>query len=360
MRFGDRPTVSQGSEAMKACVYRQYGGPEVLEVIDRPTPAPARGEVLVQVAVSGVNPTDWKTRRGTTAPPEFPFPEVVPNQDGAGVIVEVGEGCDRARRGGRVWIWESGWQRADGTAQEYVALPENHAVLLPDDATFDLGASIGVPALTAHRCLTIGTGSTGRLGRDALSGRTVLVAGGAGAVGHATIELARWSGASVVTTVSSDEKARLAEAAGAQAVINYRTENVVAKVRDFAPQGVDLVVEVDAVTNAEIDRDILASNGTIAIYASDGRDLPIPVRPAMTLNARYAFTLLYTVPVAAKVAAIEDVSSALLDGALRVGEAAGLPLHRFPLADIRAAHVAVESGVTGKVLVDVSDPGSGR
>jgi len=356
VRSDDHPADSEGSEAMKACVYRRYGGPEVLEVIDRPMPAPGRGEVLVQVAVSGVNPTDWKTRRGTTAPRELPFPEVVPNQDGAGVIVEVGEGCDRARRGERVWIWESGWQRADGTAQEYVALPGDHAVLLPDDATFDLGASIGVPALTAHRCLTIGAGSPGRLGRDALAGRTVLVAGGAGAVGHATIELARWAGASVVTTVSSEEKARLAEAAGAHAVVNYRTENVVAKVRDFAPQGVDLVVEVDSVTNAEIDRHVLTTNGTIAIYASDGRDLSIPVRPAMTLNARYEFVLLYMIPGGAKAAAIGGVSSAVFDGALRVGEDVGLPLHRFPLADIRAAHAAVEEGVTGKVLVDVSEP----
>ncbi|MFZ0060137.1 MAG: NADPH:quinone reductase [Acidimicrobiales bacterium] len=340
---------------MRACVYRRYGGPEVLEIIDRPRPVPGPREVLVEVAVSGVNPTDWKMRRGTTAPRDLPHPEVVPHQDGAGIIVEVGEGCDPVRLGERVWLWECAWQRADGTAQEFVAVGQNHAVNLPDPASFDLGASVGIPALTAHRCLTVGAGSTGRLGRDALSGRTVLVAGGAGAVGHAAIELARWSGALVITTVSSEAKAVLAGAAGAQSVINYRSEDVVSKVRELAPQGVDLVVEVDSVSNAEIDRKVLAPNATVSIYASDARDLSVPVRPVMTLNARYQFVFVYTIPATAKIAAIEDVAAAIADGALRVGEEAGLPLHRFPLEAIREAHIAVEKSVTGKVLVDVSD-----
>jgi NADPH2:quinone reductase len=341
---------------MRACVYRRYGGPEVLEVVDRPMPVPGPGEVLVQVIVSGVNPTDWKTRRGSTVPRELPFPEMVPQQDGAGVVVDVGDGCDPARSGERVWLWECAWHRADGAAQEFVALAGSHAVNLPDSASFDLGASVGIPALTAHRCLTVGVGSTGRLGPGALSGARVLVAGGAGAVGHAAVELARWSGALVIATVSSTEKEALAEAAGAHAVVNYRTEDVVSKVRDFAPQGVNLIVEVDSVTNAEIDRGILAPNGTVAVYASDGPDLLMPVRGAMTLNARYQFILVYTVPGAAKSAAVEDVAAAISDGALRVGDAAGLPLHRFPLEAIREAHAAVENGVTGKVLVDISEP----
>jgi NADPH2:quinone reductase len=341
--------------AMRACVYRGYGGPEVLEIIDRPRPVPGPGEVLVQIAVSGVNPTDWKMRRGTTASGVLPYPEVVPQQDGAGVIVEIGEGCDHARLGERVWLWECAWQRADGTAQEFVALAQNHAVLLPDRASFDLGASVGIPALTAHRCLTVGVDSTGRLGRDRLAGHTVLVAGGAGAVGHAAIELARWSGALVVTTVSSKEKAVLAKAAGAHAVINYRTEDVVARVRDFAPRGVDFIVEVNPPTNAEIDRAVLAPNGTVAVYASDTWDLSVPVRQAMTRNARYQFIFVYTVPATAKSAAVEDVAAAIGAGALRVGEDAGLPLHRFPLKAIRDAHSAVENGITGKVLVDVSE-----
>jgi NADPH2:quinone reductase len=337
-------------------VYRRYGGPEVLEVVDRPRPVPGPGEVLVQVVVSGVNPTDWKTRRGSTAPRELPYPEMVPQQDGAGVVVEVGEGCDPIRLGERVWLWECAWQRADGAAQEFVALAGDHAVHLPDSASFDLGASVGIPALTAHRCLTVGVGSTGRLRRGAMSGARVLVAGGAGAVGHAAIELARWSGAFVIATVSSTKKGALAEAAGADVVVNYRTEDVVSKVRDFAPQGVDLTVEVDSVTNAEIDGGVLAPNGTVAVYASDGRDLVMPVRRAMTLNARYQFILVYTVPGAAKSAAVGDVAAAISDRALRVGEGAGLPLHRFPLEAIREAHAAAENGVTGKVLVDISAP----
>lgn len=348
--------VPCGGGVMRACVYRRYGGPEVLEVVDRPRPVPGPGEVLVQVVVSGVNPTDWKMRRGSTAPRELPYPEMVPQQDGAGVVVEVGEGCDPARLGERVWLWECAWHRADGAAQEFVALAGSHAVNLPDSASFDLGAAVGIPALTAHRCLTVGVGSPGRLGPGALSGARVLVAGGAGAVGHAAIELARWSGAFVIATVSSMEKKALAEAAGAHAVVNYRTKDAVSKVRDLAPQGVDLIVEVDSVTNAEIDRGVLAPNGTVAVYASDAPDLLTPVRGAMTLNARYQFILVYTVPGAAKSAAVEDVAAAISDGALRVGEGAGLPLHRFPLEAIREAHAAVENGVTGKVLVDISEP----
>ncbi len=341
---------------MKACVYRRYGGPEVLDVVERPRPVPGPGEVLVEVAVSGVNPTDWKMRLGTTAPHALPYPEMVPAQDGAGVVVAVGDGVAPSRLGERVWLWECAWRRADGTAQEYVALPADHAVVLPAQASFDLGASVGIPALTAHRCLTVGEMSTKRLGPGALSGRTVLVAGGAGAVGHAAIELARWSGAAIVTTVSSEKKAILARAAGADIVLNYRSDDVVAMTRDFAPGGVDCIVEVDSVTNAGIDRDVLAANGTVAVYASDTRDLSLSVRPAMTLNARYQFVLVYTVPTAAKSAAVEDVAAAIADGALRVGEGAGLPLHRFPLERIREAHAAVEGGATGKVLVDVSQP----
>ncbi|MBV9023494.1 MAG: alcohol dehydrogenase catalytic domain-containing protein, partial [Streptomycetaceae bacterium] len=199
---------------MKAIVYTQRGGTDVLRVVERPIPEPAPGEVRVRVRVSGVNPTDWKVRQGLTAIGEMG--EQVPNQDGSGVIEAVGEGVDPARVGERVWLWLAAHDRPHGgTAQEYVVLPERHAVTLPEGASYELGAALGVPALTAHRCLTVADGGPTRLAPGALAGCAVLVAGGAGAVGNATIQLARWAGATVVTTVSGPRKAALAKAAGA-------------------------------------------------------------------------------------------------------------------------------------------------
>ncbi len=339
---------------MKSVVYTKTGGPEVLQLVERPDPTPGPGEVLVKVAVSGVNPTDWKNRAGKSPGESLPFPEVVPNQDGAGTVVAVGEGVDPARVGERVWLWESQWERADGTAQELVGLPARQAVRLPDEASFDLGASLGIPYLTAHRCLTVGTDGTDSIGPGSLDGHTVLVAGGAGAVGHSAVELARWAGATVVTTVSSPEKAELASAAGAHHIVNYRTGDPAEEIRKVAPDGVDLVVEVAPVANAELDRAVLASDATVAVYASGEGDLTIPVRWAMKINARYQFVLVYTVPERAKLQAVHDVEAAVAAGALRVGEDAGLPLHRFSLEQTVDAHAAVEEKVVGKVLIDVT------
>lgn len=336
---------------MRAIVYERAGGPEVLQLVERPEPEPAAGEVLVRVAVSGVNPTDWKSREAMHRP--LAFPTIVPNQDGAGTIVAVGDGVDPARIDERVWLWLAAWQRPDGTAQELVAIPGRQAVALPDGASFDLGASLGVPALTAHRCLTVGAEGPERLAPGALADRTVLVAGGAGAVGHAAIELATWAGATVIATVSSPEKAALANAAGAQHVVNYRVDDVAGEIRRVAPDGVDLVVEVAPVANAALNHEVLALNGTVATYDAAPEDLAIPVRAAVMLNARYQFVLLYTIPAAAKDRAVADVSAAVADGALRAGAHAGLPLHRFPLSATADAHTAVEHGAVGKVLIDV-------
>ncbi|MGH2718944.1 MAG: alcohol dehydrogenase catalytic domain-containing protein, partial [Actinomycetota bacterium] len=187
---------------MKAVIYRVTGGPDVLKLVDRLAPAPAAGEVLVQVAVSGVNPTDYKSRRGSAPGQSLPYPEVVPNQDGAGTIVGAGPGVEPDRVGQRVWVWEAAWQRANGTAQQLLALPTSQAMTLPPGASFDLGASLGIPALTAHRCLTVAEDGPNQLAPGALKERSVLVAGGAGAVGHAAIQLARWAGAKVIATVS--------------------------------------------------------------------------------------------------------------------------------------------------------------
>jgi NADPH2:quinone reductase len=338
---------------MKAIVYRSTGGPEVMELVDRPIPEPGPGQVRVRVRMSGVNPTDWKARRGSRGHTDGV--EQVPNQDGAGVVDAVGEGVDAAWAGRRVWIWEAAWQRADGTAQEYVVLPLRQVVPLPDHASFELGASLGIPALTAHRCLTIAEGGPEQLRPGALAGRTGLGAGGAGAVGNAAIQLARWAGATVITTVSSAEKEALARTAGAHHVVNYRAGDTAAAIRAVAPDGVDVVVEVAPGPNAELDVAVLAPNGTLAVYANDGGDtLTLPVLPLMFGNVRWQAVMIYTVPTAAKDHAVAGVSAAVADGALQVGEQAGLPLHHFPVERVADAHAAVEQGAVGKVLIELT------
>jgi NADPH2:quinone reductase len=326
----------------------------VLRLVERPAREPGPGDVRVKVRVSGVNPTDWKARRGGRGGAELAFPEVVPNQDGAGTIDAVGDGIPADRIGERVWLWEAAWQRADGTAQEILVLPERQAVRLPDDVSFDVGASLGIPALTAHRCLTVSELGPRRLEPGALAGQTVLVAGGAGAVGHAAIQLARWAGARVISTVSSAEKAKLAVAAGADQVVNYRSSDARKEILRLAPDGVDVVAEVAPAANAALDAAVLAPNGTVAAYATDGgNDLELEVRELMFRNLRYQFVLVYTVSAAAKDQAVADVAAAVADGALPVGEDAGLPLHRFPLEQTADAHTAVEAGAVGKVLIDI-------
>jgi NADPH2:quinone reductase len=208
--------------------------------------------------------------------------------------------------------------------------------------------------MTAHRCLTVADGGPDRLGPGTLAGRTVLVAGGAGAVGNAAIQLARWSGATVVSTVSSDAKARLATAAGAHHTVNYRAGDPAGAIRAVAPGGVDIVAEVAPGPNATLDAAVLAPNGVVAVYATEGgEDATLPVGDLIDPNIRWQFLLVYTMPVAAKDQAIADLTAAVAAGAYRVGEDAGLPLHRFPLAATAAAHQAVEDGATGKVLIDV-------
>ena len=344
---------------MRAIVYTRTGGPEVLTVVERTVREPGPGEVRVRIHRSGVNPTDWKSRAGSTsAAPggSTPVdPAQVPGQDGAGVVEAVGEGVETALLGLRVWVWEAAFQRIDGTTQETAIVPARQCVMLPDSASFDLGASLGIPFLTAHRALTVTEDGPTRLGPGTLTGRTVLVAGGAGAVGNAAIQLARWSDATVITTISSARKAQLAAAAGADHVIDYHRQDVVAEVRKIAPHGVNTIVEVSAAANAEIDAALVAHNGSVAVYADDGTPMTLPVRPLMVPNARWQFVLVYTLPPRAKGNAVDDVSDAVLDGAVRVGSEAGLPLHHFPLDQAAQAHQAVQDAVVGKVLIDVTD-----
>jgi len=343
---------------MRAIVYNRTGTPDVLELVEREVPEPGPGEVRVRVAVSGVNPTDWKSRAGSGPGQALPYPEVTPNQDGAGTIDAlgdaVGELYPRLRVGDRVWTYLSQYQRTTGTAQEFVVLPGDRVVILPDGVSFDVGASLGVPAMTAHRALTLAEGGPSRLSAGALEGRTVLVAGGAGAVGHAAIQLARWAGATVITTVSSDDKATLARAAGAQHVVNYRTSDAAAEIRAKAPDGVNIVVEVAPGPNAALNLAVLANHGAVAVYANNGGDeVTLPIRDHFARNICYQFLLLYTVGADALAVAAEDITLALRDGVLAVGEEAGLPLVRFPLAQTGEAHAAVEDGAVGKVLIDV-------
>ncbi|SDG03950.1 NADPH2:quinone reductase [Lentzea fradiae] len=342
---------------MKAVVYSRHGGPEVLSLTERDVPEPGPGEVRVRVVVSAVNPTDWKARTGLVLADAPDIPETVPNQDGAGVVDAVGPDVTGYAVGDRVWLILAAAYGPDaGTAQEYAVLPVEKLAPLPDGVGFDEGAGFGIPALTAHRALTVGEDGPSRLAPGALEGKTVLVSGGAGAVGNAAIQLARWAGAVVVTTVSNDAKAALAEAAGAHHVLRYPDAQLGSRIREIAPEGVDLVVEVAASVNAELNLEVLRTRGTIAIYGDDRGTgmLSLEFMANVSLNVRYQYLVLYTVGVDKLLAGAEDVNAALADGGLRLGEDRGVPVHRFPLADTAEAHRAVENGVTGKVLIDVS------
>ena len=319
---------------MRAALYRGTGkAAEVLHVeeVDRPEPGP--GEVLVRVYASGVNPTDHKARSGAVPRPIDDFQ--IPHQDGAGVIEAVGPGVDPGRVGQRVWLFLAAAGRRWGTAAEWTVVPERQSGPLPDGASFELGASLGVPAMTAHYCLF----SDGPVNRQ-----TVLVAGGAAAVGHFANELAKRAGARVVTTVSSTEKAALAEKAGADLVVNYRSPDAVDQIKAFGP--VDRVIEVAFGANLKLDLAVVRPRATIVTYAAEAADPVLPVRACMTANITLKFVLLYGVPMAALEQAAADITAALA-----VGELTVLPVHKFPLADIAAAHEAAESGAVGKVLV---------
>jgi len=324
---------------VKAALYDRYGtAREVLRVEDVERPEPGPGEVRVKVEVSGVNPTDWKSRSGATPRPIDGFQ--VPHHDGAGRIDAVGEGVDPGRVGQRVWLWLAAGGRRWGTAAEWTIVPDGLAIPLPEGASAELGASLGVPAVTAHRCL---------FADGPIDGKTVLVAGGAGAVGHFAIELAKRAGARVVATVSGPPKADLAAKAGADLVVNYREPDAAGQIRSFAgAAGVDHVVEVALGANLPLDLAVIAPGARIACYAAEPADPVLPVRACMNANVVLRFVLLYQVPLEALGQAARDISAALAAGALTE-----LPVTRFPLEEIAAAQDAVEGGAVGKVLVDV-------
>jgi len=324
---------------MRAAWYERQGAPdEVLQVGTLDRPEPAAGEVRVRVHASGVNPSDTYGRSGGQAP--MAFPRVIPHQDGAGVIESVGPDVPGERVGERVWVYEATWNRAGGTAAEFTVVPAKRAVRLPPGIDFDAGACLGIPALTAHRAV---------FSDGPVQGRVVLVTGGAGAVGTAAIQFARWGGASVLATVSSEAKAAAAADAGANHIINYKTEDVVAVVQRLTQgAGVDRIVEVDFGGNLPVSLQILKLYGAIAGYATRGEPEPkVPFRALMQKNISVHGVLVYTMPESAKIAGAADVNRALEAGALRPVIGARLPLER-----IAEAHTAVEQGtVIGNVVL---------
>ena len=324
---------------MRAAVYTERGpAAQVLSVVEVARPEPGPGEVLVRVRWSGVNPTDWKARAGSGA---VSFPYQVPGQDGAGDVEAVGPGVDAARVGERVWVYHAADLRQHGTSAQYTVVPAEQAVRLPDTVTYEQGAGLGIPYVTAHFCV---------LGDGPVDGRTLLVTGGAGAVGSAAIQLARWAGAErVLATVSTPAKGELATASGADVVLGYRGDGFLAALAAAAaPDGVHRVVDVALGANLDADLSVLRTGGTIVTYASEDADPVVPTRRLMTENVTLRFVLVYTLAPSQLAHAVRDITSALEDGALHE-----LPRHVFGLDDVAAAHDAVQAGAVGKVLLRV-------
>jgi NADPH2:quinone reductase len=328
---------------MKA-VWFESKGParNVLVHGDMPTPEAGVGEVRVRLQVSGVNPTDTKTRGGWLGMTAMPFPRMITGQDGAGIIDQVGPGVAPSRVGERVWVYEAYLGRAFGTLAEYVVVPARNAVRLPDGIDVDTGAGLGVPALTAHRCLFMD---------GPIQGRTVLVQGGGGGVGHAAIQLASWAGARVIATVSRDSQAAAATSAGASLAVNRKSQNVVEAVRAATGgRGVDRIVEVAFDENIQADAEMLAVGGVIATYSSGPvPQVPIPFFGLMRASQTVHFVLVYTMGDHAHDVAVRDVTACLEAGRYKTHVGA-----RFPLARAAEAHEAQDSGaVVGKILVDL-------
>jgi NADPH2:quinone reductase len=323
---------------MLAGWYEKHGPARaVLQVGEQPDPVPGRGEVRVRLRASAVNPSDVKARAGSR--PVIP-PRVIPNSDGAGEIDRVGPGVPKSRLRQRVWVYNGQWARPFGTSAQYITLPAAQVIPLPRQTSFAQGACLGIPVMTAHRCL---------FADGPIKGMTVLVTGGAGVVGHYAVQLAKWAGARVIATVSSPEKAAHARKGGAHATINYRTESVAARLDELAPQGVDRVVDVELGVNLATYEKALRPFSMIATYAAAAaQDSVLPSRLRQrNINIRMVFV--YTMPDAAKEQAIADIGRWIARGRPQYAIAA-----RYPLSEIAAAHETVESGnKIGHVILDI-------
>jgi len=321
---------------MRAAYYEQNGpAKDVLHVGEVETPKPGSGEVRIRLRTSGVNPSDVKTRAGTAR--KIAFPRVIPHSDGAGEIDMVGEGVAPSRVGERVWTWNGQWKRAFGTAAEYIMLPEHQAVRLPDAISFEAGACLGIPALTAWHAIDIA---------HTESGKTLLIAGGAGAVAHYAIQFAKARGATVIATVSSPAKAKIARDAGADHTIDYKTENVGERVMALSNGGVDTVIEMDLTANAVLLPAVLRPRGTLVVYGT-GPQVQFPGSFCLVNNITVKFLLVYELTADERARAIGHITRMLEANALQHNVA-----KTFPLSDIVAAHEAVESGkVAGNVVM---------
>ena len=326
---------------MRAATYTRTGAAkDVLSLIDLPDPNPGPGEVRVKLAWSGVNPSDVKSRGGRWP---MAYPRIVPHSDGSGVIDAVGDGVPSLRVGERVWTWNGQWGRADGTAAEYIVLPSRQAVKLQEGISLEAGACLGIPALTAYHAVTTAGG---------VVEKNVLIAGAAGAVGHYAVQIAKARGAGVViATVSSPEKAALARAAGADVVINYKTEDLVARAREASGgYGIDRIVEVDFAANMAADLELLAPEGDIVVYGSGQPTIPIPFFPLIVKNVRLRFFIVYNLNERDRARAIAGLNELMAGGRLTHNIAA-----RVPLSEIVEAHEIVEKGaVAGNTIVQIA------
>jgi NADPH:quinone reductase len=326
---------------MRAAYYEANGAArDMLRVGEVPTPEPGPGEVRVRLIASGVNPSDVKSRAGVTR--KIAFPRVIPHSDGAGEIDRVGPEVSPTRLGERVWVWNGQWRRPFGTAAEWIVLPSEQAVRLPASISVEAGACLGIPAYTGYQAVALA---------GLKEGSTVLIAAGAGAVGHYAIQFAKQRKATVITTVSSPAKAEIARQAGADHVIDYRRENVGDRVMAItAKRGVDAVIEVDLAANARLLPSVLAPNGVVAIYGSGAPDASIPFQFLLQNSITLKFFLVYLMPPELRQRATADITRMLERGELvhNVAQA-------FDLGDIVAAHEAVESGkAMGNIVVRVA------
>lgn len=321
---------------MRATYYDKNGpAREVLKVGEVETPTAGPGEVRVRIATSGVNPSDINGRSGVR---KMVFPRVIPHSDGAGEIDQVGAGVDRSRIGERVWTWNGQWQRPFGTCAEFIVLPAAQAVPLPERTSFEAGACFGIPAMTATYTAALG---------GAAPGKTILVSGGAGAVGHYAIQFARARGARVIATVSSAAKGELARSAGADHIIDYKRENVGERVMDIAKTGVDAVIEVNFAANAKLLPAVLRSKGIVVVYGAGAPEAQIPAFFCMANAINVRFVNAYVIDENERQAALADIA--------RMCEAGSL-IHNValmvPLDDVTTAHEAVENGTAlGNVVV---------